>query len=730
MPRNQQALAELERMVIDNGDNPVPFQNTASCRGNTASAIAYYTKKNSLKPVTKEYSYDDEHSTESQPRYNFTIDINPYRLKMNDGNEMVVEDAYSETLSVDYESISYVTEPPEAASEIHYDYRGNTGTFFIPDETHVIITYGAAVVRKEGSTDKTVSFSNNVSVLGYSAGIKESTEVTASSFGTAENVSLMLFKYCSGHMERGLNGTKFQLLKAVTDDDGKLLYNDDKTPKATPVKDIQNRDVVFTTGTENGNDGYIRIKLTPDDHGQNLETNTTYYLHEIEAPSGFAKDNIYYRFTINKDGTVNYDDYHYLDGDVLKIRNTPESVDFIVTKEIKGNVTLTSADKDHIRFNLQKKNTETNVWEDYIPKGETVSPYSAVSYADFTDSGFTFRSLTQGKYRLIESGNTYVRNAHASSRFSASMLLDDNVGNSVSDTNTTTYDGIQIEFDITQAHLQNADPRTLNVTNTYSVATVDKKVIKRWYDSDGVTEINWPTGLTVQLDIYRYDTATSQTEGNPVQSITLDGVADKNGEFIPGQATFLHFPLQKEVKTNGVTTLVTQIYAVKEVTAFNGYQPENNDPVMVFYDTSTSQSIDSLTFKNVKKTTSFSVKKEWFPVKPENASATFRLFSYTGTDVSKAKMVDDMDLPRAAASASPPLTEAEQWTAVFDNLPLVNDQDVPLNYIAKEINSTPGYEPSYTGSGSYTGNDGIITNKPAKTDFSVTVQWENLSGDE
>ena len=179
-----------------------------------------------------------------------------------------------------------------------------------------------------------------------------------------------------------------------------------------------------------------------------------------------------------------------------------------------------------------------------------------------------------------------------------------------------------------------------------------------------------------------------------------------------------------------MTTLVTQIYAVKEVTAFNGYQPENNDPVMVFYDTSTSQSIDSLTFKNVKKTTSFSVKKEWFPVKPENASATFRLFSYTGTDVSKAKMVDDMDLPRAAASASPPLTEAEQWTAVFDNLPLVNDQDVPLNYIAKEINSTPGYEPSYTGSGSYTGNDGIITNKPAKTDFSVTVQWENLSGDE
>ena len=87
-------------MVIDNGDNPVPFQNTASCRGNTASAIAYYTKKNSLKPVTKEYSYDDEHSTESQPRYNFTIDINPYRLKMNDGNEMVVEDAYSKTLSV------------------------------------------------------------------------------------------------------------------------------------------------------------------------------------------------------------------------------------------------------------------------------------------------------------------------------------------------------------------------------------------------------------------------------------------------------------------------------------------------------------------------------------------------------------------------------------------------------------------------------------------------------
>ena len=54
MPRNLQALAELERMVIDNGNNPVAFDNTASCRGNTASAIAHYTKKNSLKPVTKD----------------------------------------------------------------------------------------------------------------------------------------------------------------------------------------------------------------------------------------------------------------------------------------------------------------------------------------------------------------------------------------------------------------------------------------------------------------------------------------------------------------------------------------------------------------------------------------------------------------------------------------------------------------------------------------------------
>lgn len=123
-------------------------------------------------------------------------------------------------------------------------------------------------------------------------------------------------------------------------------------------------------------------------------------------------------------------------------------------------------------------------------------------------------------------------------------------------------------------------------------------------------------------------------------------------------------------------------------------------------------------------------KKEWIPEKPANASATFRLFSYTGTDVSKAKMVEDMDLPRDANSARPPLSDEEQWTAVFDHLPTVNDQDVPLNYLVKEISGTPGYEPSYTGNTSYTVNDGTVTNKPAKTDFSVTVQWERLSGDE
>ena len=112
-------------------------------------------------------------------------------------------------------------------------------------------------------------------------------------------------------------------------------------------------------------------------------------------------------------------------------------------------------------------------------------------------------------------------------------------------------------------------------------------------------------------------------------------MADHSGEFVPGQATFLNLPKQTEVTANGVTTLVTQIYAVKEATSFNGYQPENNDPVLAFYDTSTGQSVDNLTFKNIKKTTSFSVRKQWLPAIPANASATFRLFSYTGTDVSK-----------------------------------------------------------------------------------------------
>ena len=255
-----------------------------------------------------------------------------------------------------------------------------------------------------------------------------------------------------------------------------------------------------------------------------------------------------------------------------------------------------SVDYESIRYVTEPPEAAGKIHYDY--RGNTGTFF----IPDETHVTITYRAAVVRK-------DDSTRDAHASSRFSASMLLDDNVGNSVSDTNTKTYDGIQIDFDITQAHLQNANPRTLSVTNTYSVATVDKKVIKRWYQSDGTTEINWPTGLAVQLDIYRYDTATGQTEGNPVQSITLDGVADKNGEFIPGQATFLHLPQQKEVKTNGVTTLVNQIYAVKEVTVFNGYQPENNNPVMTFYDTSTGQSIDSLTFKNVKKTTSVCVKK-------------------------------------------------------------------------------------------------------------------------
>ncbi|MBQ1413727.1 MAG: hypothetical protein IIY93_11105 [Clostridia bacterium] len=239
VPRDREAIAKLEKMAAEAPLNgPLKGQavcsNTAVCRDVSDSAIFTYSPGKALKPVTKYFRNVDENETAQHPLLKFTIDVNPGKLTLNDGNAMDVIDSYSDSISVDYKSVTVDTDPPNAP--VTFDFRHNTGTFTIPDNTRVVINYDARVIaepKDENGNAVTgdVSFDNTVQVLGYGAEVKGKATVSITSGGSAPTPMLYLFKYSDSHMEKGLNGVSFTMYEAFDDkffvaEDGTTLYRE------------------------------------------------------------------------------------------------------------------------------------------------------------------------------------------------------------------------------------------------------------------------------------------------------------------------------------------------------------------------------------------------------------------------------------------------------------------------------------------------------------------------
>ena len=454
-------------------------------------------------------------------------------------------------------------------------------------------------------------------------------------------------------------------------------------------------DVPFTmtSGHDNttGKDGQIHLKLSQTEHGFALSTERYYYIHEITPPEGYYASNIYYQFKIDTEGKVDYTNRVYLNGDTLNVRNSPESINVNLNKVIEGNINLTNADKALLSFRLEKYDDELSQWK-------VVEGYDDVKYNDFTSSEagsfFRLRNLKVGRYRLTESGNDDIKANHAGSDAYVRYEWENNVKGT-----TPTA-----EFEITMDHLDKAEDRSVTFTNTYSTETVDRKAVKKWYDVDG-GEINWPKGLTVQLDVVTFDNGTPGT--TPVKTVYLDGVADDNGETIAGTASFLGLP---------------KFQAVVEKTEFNGYESD-----VTYYLLPNSQEL--VLIKNTKQTTSVSVTKCWLDP-PENPSATLCLWGYpVGGSPSEAKaLATKVVTPSENCQGVTDTDEGQDWEVTFENVSITDDNDQELVYFITEIDCSAGYEPSYPDDGTSSPPDGVITNAPARTNFTVTKQWKNTSG--
>ena len=754
VPCDAEALARIEQLVatrnksLINGDYPpsenpnepktiTPYTvtNTASFRGTSTTANVNLPHKNKIFPVDKSYSRLNKDNSEyglKHPTYKFEININPGRGTLNNGDPMAMTDTYSSSLSVNYRSIKITTYPPGKESDVTYDYSKNKGTFVIPDNTYINITYEAQITEAAEEGKDYVPFSNTVEVNGLSATVEDNAEVSVKSLGDAITPQIFIYKYCSNHMELGLNGAVFGLYEAETDEYGNELTDENGNRTYKPIV-VHNEPFTMTSAhdSETGKDGQIHLILDMQVNGFNLAANKYYYIHEESAPENYIASTTWYQFMIRTDGQVNYSQREYLLGDTLTVRNSPKNVTVKLEKVITGNVNLFNKDIDLLSFKVEKYDDETEEWVDY-------DDYATIEYKDMLpdnsserdpaggdpsggdpaggdpDNGdkviddtkktgnILIKGLLPGKYRISEIGNNNILANHRGAAVSTSYLW----------TNNTTGKTDSTEFTITQEQLEKAEVLGVTFTNEYYVNTVDRRATKKWYDQNG-NEINWPEGLNVRLNIVTLDNGVAGT--TVVKSILLDGVADNNGEPTAGTAFFEGLPKYKE---DGNTL---QQYAVVEATQFNGYTQDKE-----FYELPDSKAV---TIQNTKCSTSVSVTKKWFGTVPQDATATICLWGYPQDGaVSDAKALATLAVTASENCESVTQTaDGEEWTILFENVPVTNDLDVPLNYFFTELSCSPGYEPTYPSNGTSAPVDGIITNSMALTSFRVTKQWHNTA---
>ena len=314
----------------------------------------------------------------------YQIVINADKYELNSGNDMVFKDVFSSNQEIIYSTIQVQSE-----QTILYDYSGQTGTFTIPDQTTVTITYTTRVTGKIGSN---VSF-GNTSILNdnekYKAFVSETKTITPTGTdieGSDGVYKIELFVYASGSMNSGLGGATFRLLDA------------NQRPVIYKTGDKAGQQVTYTTG----DNGYVTVEL--DEGDVSIKKNTAYYLEMTKAPvqshgeglfTYYKKDTTLYGFMITDSTSYSGGVYRYSNGDTLKVRCYPEDEGGVnVTKHFSGNYSPEDEVKNNIKFTLQKENTLGDDWIDV--ESHTYEEFS------FGLKHFTSKLDPTATYRIIE----------------------------------------------------------------------------------------------------------------------------------------------------------------------------------------------------------------------------------------------------------------------------------------------------------------------------------------
>lgn len=357
---------EMQHLALNN-NGEVKFSNSVTWGTQGASADVSY----SYPGVSKSCSQNGSVAT-------YTIDVNPSKLEMNEGRSMQLVDTFTNQ-AIDYSTIEIKASDnngKDRSKEVTYDFSGNTGTFTIPDSTHVVITYEAKPVGKVGES---VKMTNNASMKAYHQSTETLMTIGGSASGGGDVVHLKVLKHAKDHMETKLSRAVFKLYDA----DGNVLKYDLGAKKG--------EDITFTTGS----DGYADVMLSPvTEYSKGLEFGKTYKLKEVTAPDGYQLDGSYIPFTISKDGSSDNNGL-FANGATIAVSNK---------KVVHVQVTLKKVDSQDASKTLSGAKFDL-YGSDYVSENGAVNTNAAVIKKGLTtgrDGTVLLGPLTSGTYYLFE----------------------------------------------------------------------------------------------------------------------------------------------------------------------------------------------------------------------------------------------------------------------------------------------------------------------------------------
>ena len=392
--KDADALAALQASTKNGSDyKEVELSNTIKYIWNNASSTAEVPY--SYKPVSKNMtSYN-----ESTRTAHYRIALNELRETMNNGDPMTMTDVYS-NISVDYQTISVTTVPAARASEVSWNYSGNTGTYTIPDSTMVVIEYDATVL---GTAGETVNFTNTATLEGkYSDGTNDSKVLASTGGGSGTNYRIRLSKYETDNQSKGLSGAVFQLYGAATDDAGKEMVGAPvvftKGGTGSHAATYKNNEITYEHAAGDGvyfvtgSDGYVTVQMDQNTDGIALEKGVRYYLKEVKAPNGYKLSDIDWSFKIMDNADYSYGVWEYLNNDILTVPNDPvDEVEIRVVKIDENGDPLAGASFDLYSVSSDTSRTKMN-------EGPLVS---TIAYGE-NDAVIYDNQVPLGSYSMIE----------------------------------------------------------------------------------------------------------------------------------------------------------------------------------------------------------------------------------------------------------------------------------------------------------------------------------------